>query len=93
MCQQLLKHIGESSHPVVIHLVRFPQLTINHAMVLFDSSQNERETRFIAYDPNQPEKPTTLIFDRASKTFILPANKYFAGGRVDVYEVYHQWNY
>jgi hypothetical protein len=26
-------------------------------------------------------------------TFSLPQNEYFEGGRVDVYEIYHRWNY
>jgi hypothetical protein len=83
----------KQNRPPVVHLVRFPQLSINHAVVLFDVAETETEIRFAAYDPNKPEKPTTLTYDRARRTFNLPANDYFIGGRVDVYEIYRSWCY
>lgn len=72
----------------VVHVVRFPALTINHAMLLFDVAETEREILFTAYDPNSPDGPVKLKFDRRTRRFSLPRNLYFAGGRVDVYEVY-----
>ena len=45
------------------------------------------------YDPNEPGQPLTLVFDRATGRFTLPATPYFVGGRVDVYEVYRSWLY
>ena len=75
----------------IIHLVRFPELTINHGMVLFDATESSNDVRFRAYDPNDPEKPTELSFDRAARTFLLPANRYWAGGRVNVIEIYRGW--
>jgi hypothetical protein len=92
MEKQLVAHI-EQNLPVVVHLVRFPQLTINHAILLFDAEQTEKEIRFTAYDPNRPESPKTINYDRASRTFEFEANEYFPGGRVDVYEVYCAWYY
>lgn len=79
--------------PVVVHLVRFPQLTINHALVVFRAKQEENEIQFIAYDPNRPAEPRILNYDRARRTFLFAANDYFPGGRVDVYQVYHKWDY
>jgi hypothetical protein len=78
----------KQNHPPVVHLVRFPQLTINHAVVLFDVAETEKEIQFAVYDPNQPKLPAQLTYDRASRTFHFPYNDYFPGGRVDVYEVY-----
>jgi hypothetical protein len=78
---------------VVAHLVRFPQLTINHAVVLFDFHQTEQGIEFAVYDPNKPEKPGTLVFDDDSRTFLFPANDYFIGGKVNVYEVYRSCFY
>ena len=75
--------------PLVVHLVRFPQLTINHAVVLFQAAESAAEIKFVVYDPNDPAKPSTLTYDRATRTFTFPPNQYFPGGRVDVYEVYH----
>ncbi|HWF19143.1 MAG TPA: hypothetical protein VG754_07745 [Verrucomicrobiae bacterium] len=83
----------KANHPPVAHLVRFPQLTINHAIVLFDVKETDTAVLFTAYDPNNPKSPVTLTFDRAKRTFQFPANDYFPGGRVDVYEVYRDWRY
>ncbi len=92
MSEQLLADLKENRPPVV-HLVRFPQLTINHAVVLFDATESEKEIRFTAYDPNNPKVPVPLTYNRASRTFEFPANDYYPGGRVDVYEVYRDWRY
>src|ERR1043166_4537472 len=79
--------------PLIAHLVRFPQLTINHALVIFDAQETRPQIQFSAYDPNQPSQPRMLTYDSPTRTFLLPANDYFPGGRVDVYEVDHKWNY
>jgi hypothetical protein len=75
----------------IIHLVRFPELSINHGMVLFDAVQSPDGVHFQAYDPNDPEKPTELGFDRVAQTFLLPANRYWGGGQVNVIEIYCGW--
>ena len=72
----------------VVHLVRFPSLSINHAVVLFGAAGNEKEILFAAYDPNSPDKPATLTYDRTARVFSFPTNFYFPGGRVNVYEIY-----
>jgi hypothetical protein len=92
MAEQLLASLRQNRPPIV-HLVRFPQLSINHAVVLFAADETAREIEFTVYDPNTPTKPVQLKFNRAQRRFIFPANDYFAGGRVDVYQIYHAWNY
>jgi hypothetical protein len=92
VARELLKEL-KSCHPPIVHLVRFPSLSINHAVLIYNGAESESAIRFSAYDPNQPAEPITLIFDRATNTFNLPANSYFPGGRVDVYEIYHRWDY
>ena len=92
LAEQLRSDLEQNRAPVV-HLVRFPSLTINHAILLFDFLTAENEIRFAAYDPNAPDKPVTLTYDRGSRTFSLPTNLYFPGGRVDVYEIYRNWCY
>jgi hypothetical protein len=77
--------------PPIIHLVRFPALTINHGMVLFSAVETAAGARFEAYDPNDPERPATLAFDRGTRSFSLPANQYWAGGRVDVIHIFRSW--
>jgi hypothetical protein len=83
----------DSGHVPVVHVVRFPSLSINHAMVLFDHKDSADQIEFSAYDPNNPEHPVPITFNRQEKRFQLPTNKYFAGGRVDLYEIYYRWNY
>jgi hypothetical protein len=78
----------QSYRPPVVHLVRFPKITINHAVVLFDAAETEREIVFQTYDPNYPDKPVVLTYDRQSRSFNFPANSYFAGGPINVYEIY-----
>jgi hypothetical protein len=75
----------------IIHLVTFPALTINHGMIVFDARDNEAGTEFTAYDPNDPATPTCLQFDRARKTFLLPPNRYWAGGALNVIQIYRNW--
>jgi hypothetical protein len=87
---KLLASFGQRTIPI-IHLVRFPKLTINHGMVLFGHQETAAEILFAAYDPNQPGQPTQLTFRRADQTFYLPRNHYWAGGRVDVIEVFRGW--
>jgi hypothetical protein len=79
--------------PPVVHLVRFPQLSINHAIVLFDVKETENGIEFSAYDPYEPNHPATLTFDLRNRRFFFPRNPYFIGGEVNVHEVYRSWFY
>jgi len=72
----------------ILHVVRFPQLTINHAVMAFDAERTTDGITFQIYDPNLPEAPGTLTFSKRDNTFYLPRTIYWAGGRVDVYETY-----
>jgi hypothetical protein len=89
---ELLKDLARNDAPVV-HLVRFPQLTINHGVIVFAAKEDTNSIAFSIYDPNHPSAPRTVFYDKAKRTFTFPANDYFPGGRVDVYEIYHGWLY
>lgn len=89
---RLLANLQQGQLPIV-HAVRFPQLTINHALLLFHAVEKAGAIAFSAYDPNLPGQPIALTYERASRTFTLPPLDYFAGGRVDVYEIYRGWIY
>lgn len=78
----------ERNHPPVAHIVTFPELTINHAVLVIGMTNTAQEIHFEVYDPNQPERPVSLVFDRHERTFHFPRNFYFIGGKVDVYEHY-----
>ena len=87
MAQQLVDSFAPRLAPIA-HLVRFPQLTINHGIVLTDHAETPAGIRFSAYDPNVPAQPAELFFDREQRTFHFPRNHYWPGGRVDVIEAY-----
>jgi hypothetical protein len=92
MSRQLMDSLRRN-RPAVVHVVRFPSLAINHSLVVFDAVALGEKIVFQVYDPNHPEKPSPLTYDRAARRFDLPRNPYFIGGRVEVYEIYHAWNY
>jgi hypothetical protein len=90
--EELLAEL-KKNRPPVVHVVRFPQLTINHSVLLFDAKETDKEIRFSVYDPNKPDSPKTLTYDRATRTFLFAGNDYWPGGRVDIYEIYRSWDY
>jgi hypothetical protein len=92
MAQQLIESI-RSNRPPVVHVAHFPKLQINHALLLFDVKETEKEIEFATYDPNFPECPTQLFFRKNESRFYYPPQSYFPGGLVDVYEIYYRWNY
>lgn len=83
----LVAELKEGGLPIV-HVYRFPNTTLNHALLLYGFEREGDTLRFRAYDPNDPSHPAELSFDRSSGTFFLGRNQYFAGGAVKVYEVY-----
>jgi hypothetical protein len=89
---QLAREVVEHRLPI-IHLARFPQQTINHAVLIYDAVESPEEVRFSVYDPNITSGPMTLTYKRADRTFYWPRSHYFGGGRVDVYQIYHKWDY
>ena len=92
MAKQLLAHV-RGDWPVIVHVVRFPALTINHAIVIFEAKDAGEQLLFTAYDPNQVGQPLTLRYDRGTRRFSLPPSSYYPGGRVDVYEIFYKWDY
>lgn len=78
----------EAGEVPVAHVVTFPSLTINHAVLLHAVRTTGDGLEFDAYDPNSPGSPITLTFDRSTRRFLMPATRSFIGGPVDVYEVY-----
>ena len=83
-----LAKAARTGSPVVAHLVDFPGLRINHAVVVFAMEETREKLFFETYDPNQPDRPRWLTYDLRAETFRYPANNYFPGGRIKVYEVY-----
>jgi hypothetical protein len=89
--QRMARRLAESVERegvTVVHLVQFPSLRINHAVVLFEVEESDAGLEFRVYDPNVPESPVRMIYDGAARKFDFPANAYYPGGPLDVYEIY-----
>lgn len=85
--ETLLERLRRGSLPVV-RVVNFPVIDINHALLVFAAEPGPGRIRFLAYDPNDADRPVALDFDRASARFRLSPTAYFAGGSVNVYEIF-----
>jgi len=75
----------------IVHLVKFPTLTINHGMILFDVAATGGGWAFSACDPNDAQRPTIITFDKAARQFSLPANAYWPGGALNIIEIFASW--
>lgn len=85
--ERFLREIHLAKLPIA-HVYQFPKTTLNHALLLYSAEENDHDVTFLAYDPNNPQKPTRLTFNRITNAFFLEQNRYFGGGTVRVYEVY-----
>ena len=90
--RQLVRAFQENPAPIV-HVFRFPRITINHGLLLFGFEETDSRVQFHAYDPNIPAHPVELIYQRADRTFYFPRTHYWAGGKLNVMEVYRNWIY
>lgn len=72
----------------IVHLFRFPHITINHGIVLFGVIRKDNNIEFEAYDPNIPEHPVHLIFEREKRRFTFARTHYWAGGPLNVVEIF-----
>jgi hypothetical protein len=92
MAQQLKRSLHE--HGVsLVHLFRFPRITINHGIVLYELTETEQNMEFEAYDPNIPEHPVTLVYDRNQRAFTFAPSRYWGGGVLSVMEIFCDWPY
>lgn len=82
-----------AGRPSLAHLVDFPALAINHTILLSEAQEASERIEFWGYDPNWNHAPVRLIYDRPTRSFTFPTTRYFAGGRVNVYEIYRGWCY
>ena len=88
-----LKHSLPKRGLSIVHLFRFPRITINHGIVLYGFTETERTIEFEAYDPNIPERPVKLIYERERRRFTFAPNRYWGGGALKVMEIYCDWPY
>jgi len=77
----------------LVHLFRFPRITINHGIVLFGFTESENQIEFTAYDPNIPAHPVKLIYEKKRRVFTFAPNIYWGGGVLNVMEIFCDWPY
>ena len=92
MAEKLKRSLQQRSVSLV-HLFRFPRITINHGIVLYDFTESESRIEFEAYDPNLPEHPVKLVFDKKLRAFTFAPNIYWGGGRLSVMEIFCDFPY
>lgn len=77
----------------LVHLFRFPRITINHGIVLYRFAETPENIEFTAYDPNIPEHPVTLIYEKKRRVFTFAPNIYWGGGVLSVTEIFTKFPY
>jgi len=75
------------------HLFRFPRITINHGIVLYALAESGQSMDFKAYDPNIPEHPVKLVYERKGRVFTFAPSRYWGGGELSVIEIFCDWPY
>ena len=85
--RELLDEVQHGRMPI-IHVYRFPDVRLNHGIMIIGAEDRGEEIVFAAYDANNPGRAAELKFDKAKDAFVFERNQYFAGGPVKVYEVY-----
>jgi len=88
-----LKRALQKRGVALVHLFRFPHITINHGIVLYGFTEREQQIEFTAYDPNIPAHPVKLVYEKARRIFTFAPSIYWGGGRLSVMEIFCDWPY
>jgi hypothetical protein len=93
MMAEKLKRSVSNRDVSLVHLFRFPRITINHGIVLYRFADSAADIEFEAYDPNLPEHPVTLVFEKKRRVFTFAPNIYWGGGVLSVMEIFCDFPY
>ena len=88
-----LKRSLQTRGLALVHLFRFPRITINHGIVLYRFGESESVIEFDAYDPNIPEHPVKLVYEKDRRRFTFAPNIYWGGGELSVMEIFTRFPY
>jgi hypothetical protein len=77
----------------LVHLFRFPHITINHGITLYGFTESPARIEFEGYDPNIPEHPVALVYEKQRRVFTFAPNIYWGGGVLSVMEIYCAFPY
>jgi hypothetical protein len=89
--RRLVAEVRLNRQPIVhlIHFDPFPVTELDHVVMIYAAHEESTgQIEFDVYDPNYDERPGTLVYDRAKRTFVFPATKYYNDGPLDVYEIF-----
>lgn len=81
----------------VTYLTSYPSLSINHAVLLYGhrpptpADEAAGVTHYLVYDPNHPEAPRDMVWDRRKRQFSYQKDWDFVGGKVTVLRAYRFW--
>ncbi|MEZ5404912.1 MAG: hypothetical protein R3F23_01695 [Verrucomicrobiia bacterium] len=78
----------QKNQPVIVWLINFPSLSINHAVVVFHVTTQQTQYDYLVYDPNTPQRPLTLSYHPDVHQFNFEKTFYFRGGKVQARPVY-----
>jgi hypothetical protein len=92
MAEKLKRSLAKRS-VALVHLFRSPHITINHGIVLYRFAESDSDIEFLAYDPNIPEHPVTLVYEKKRGVFTFAANIYWGGGVLSVMEIFTDFPY
>ena len=81
-------HDLQMNYPTIVWLYNFPNLNINHTVVVFAGQQNFGRFRYRVYDPNYLDGPEELEYDPGTERFSYQPTFYFKGGAVSARAVY-----
>lgn len=88
-----LKHSLSLRGVALVHLFRFPRITINHGIALYRFADSEPDIEFEAYDPNLPAHPVALVYEKKRRVFTFAPNVYWGGGALSVVEIFCDFPY
>jgi hypothetical protein len=88
-----LKRSLQTRGLALVHLFRFPRITINHGITLYDFAETADTIEFTASDPNIPEHPVVLVYEKGRRRFTFAPNIYWGGGELSVMEIYCAFPY
>ena len=80
----------EAGRPVQLLVTNLPKVELNHTVVAYDYRIYEgRFLEFIVYDPNEPQAPGWVAFDRAERRFFASGVYDTEPGEIRAFRMYY----
>ncbi len=79
-----------AGRPAQLLVTNLPSWELNHTVVVFDARAGAGgAVEFLVYDPNDPEVPGVLAFDRRARRFVAQRLHDTAPGAIRAFRMYH----